>query len=73
MQAAAERRNQSANLTIAQCIRRSRDPYRASVASFNRRQITEKHKTFYFEDGSYLAFEISYAAVDDGMDWPIKA
>ncbi len=64
--AAAERRTTSANLTIAQCIRRSSDPYNASVAAFTRREVTDKRKVFYFEDGSFLCFEITYTAVDDG-------
>lgn len=66
--ATAERRKASANMTIAQCIRRSSDPYRASIESFTSRDASsDKRKVLYFEDGSFLCFEITYTAVDDGM------
>lgn len=54
--------------TIAQCIRRSSDPYRAAVTSFSRRDVPHggNKKIFYFEDGSFLTFEVSYTAIEDG-------
>lgn len=62
-----------AKLTIAQSIRRSADPYRASITSFIRREILRSDdgqsdkKIFHFEDGSFLSFEVSYIAVEDGI------
>ena len=59
-------------LTIAQSIRRSTDPYRASITSFSRREILRSDdgqsdkKVFHFEDGSFLTFEVSYTPVEDG-------
>jgi hypothetical protein len=56
-------------LTIAQSICRSSDPYRAAVASFARRDVPHgqsKH-IYYFEDRSFLIFEVSYTAVEDGV------
>lgn len=56
------------HLNIAQSIRRSSDPYRAAVASFTRRDCPHgqnKH-IYYFEDGSFLTFEVSYTAIEDG-------
>lgn len=58
--------------TIAQSIRRSNDPYRASVTSFIRREVIRSDgchhdkKIFHFEDGSFLTFEVTYTAVEDG-------
>lgn len=58
--------------TIAQSIRRSSDPYRASITSFIRREVIRSEggqndkKIFHFEDGSFLTFEVSYTAVEDG-------
>lgn len=56
------------NLTIAQSIRRSSDPHRAAITSFTRRDVPhgQNKQVFYFEDGSFLTFEISYMAVEDG-------
>lgn len=56
------------HLNIAQCIRRSSDPYHAAVTSFTRREVPHgsKHHVYYFEDGSFLTFEVSYMAVEDG-------
>lgn len=56
------------HLTIAQSIRRSSDPHRAAVTSFSRRDVphNSRHHTYYFEDGSFLTFEVSYMAVEDG-------
>ena len=54
--------------TIAQSIRKSSDPHHAAVTSFTRRDCPHgqnKH-TYYFEDGSFLTFEVSYTAVEDG-------
>ena len=59
-------------LTIAQSIRRSSDPYRASITSFIRREVIRSDdghhdkKIFHFEDGSFLTFEVTYTAVEDG-------
>ena len=67
-----ERRQNTASphphLTIAQSIRRSSDPYRAAVTSFSRRDVPHgsKHHVYYFEDGSFLTFEVSYMPVEDG-------
>jgi hypothetical protein len=58
--------------TIAQSIRRSSDPYRASITSFIRREVIRSEdgqsdkKIFHFEDGSFLTFMVSYAAIEDG-------
>lgn len=58
----------SPQLTIAQSIRRSSNPHHAAVTSFIRRECPHGHNihTYYFEDGSFLAFEVSYMAVEDG-------
>jgi len=55
-------------LTIAQSIRRSRNPHHAAITSFTRRECPHGQNihTYYFEDGSFLAFEVSYMAVEDG-------
>lgn len=55
-------------LTIAQSIRRSSNPHQAAITSFTRRECPHGHNihTYYFEDGSFLAFEVSYMAVEDG-------
>ena len=59
--------------TIAQSIRRSSDPYRASITSFSRREVIRSEdgrcdkKIFFFEDGSFLAFEVTYSAIEDGV------
>lgn len=63
-------------LTIAQQIRAMGNPYLRSIASPYqvRRQIIDSadhltdKKVFYFEDGSYLTFEVSYMAVEDGKE-----
>lgn len=58
--------------TIAQSIRRSSDPYRASITGFIRREVIRTDdghndkKIFHFEDGSSLTFEVIYTAVEDG-------
>lgn len=58
--------------TIAQSVRRSSDPYRASITSFVRREVIRSDdgqsdkKIFHFEDGSFLTFMVSYAAIEDG-------
>jgi len=57
-------------LTIAQSIRRSTDPHRAAITSFSRQEILRgqnKH-TYYFEDGSFLTFEVTFTAVEDGAE-----
>jgi hypothetical protein len=59
-------------LTIAQSIRRSSNPYRAAINSFSRREVIRSEdsgsdkKIFYFEDDSFLSFEVTYTAVEDG-------
>ena len=55
-------------LTIAQSIRRSSDPHHAAITSFTRRDCPhgQNKQTFYFEDGSFLTFEVSYTAIEDG-------
>jgi len=56
------------HLTIAQSIRRSSNPHHAAITSFTRRDCPHgqnKH-FYYFEDGSFLTFEVSYMAVEDG-------
>jgi len=68
-----DRRQQSKELvapqlTIAQSIRRSSNPHHAALTSFTRRDCPHgqnKH-IYYFEDGSFLTFEVSYMAVEDG-------
>jgi len=56
------------HMNIAQCIRRSSDPYRAAVKSFTRRDCPHNstRHVYYFEDGSFLTFEVSYMPVEDG-------
>lgn len=63
-----DRRQTTPRLTIAQSIRRSSDPYHAAIAAFSRRDIPHgsKHHTYYFEDESFLTFEVSYMPVEDG-------
>lgn len=59
-------------LTIAQSVRRSSDPYRASITGFIRREVIRSEdgcqdkKVFHFEDGSFVTFQVTYVAVDDG-------
>ena len=59
--------------TIAQSIRISSDPYRAAITSFSRREVIRSDdgqsdkKIFHFEDDSFLAFLVSYAAIEDGV------
>lgn len=61
-------------LTIAQSIRRSSNPYLAAVTANVLREVknSEGHlhdkKVFYFEDKSFLVFEVAYTAVEDGTD-----
>lgn len=58
--------------TIAQSIRRSSDPYRAAITAFIRREVIRSDdgqsdkKIFHFEDGLFLTFMVSYAAIEDG-------
>lgn len=55
------------HLTIAQSIRRSSDPHHAAVAAFTRRETPHPGlRIYYFEDGSFLSFEVNYVAVEDG-------
>lgn len=59
-------------MTEAQQIRKMDNPYLRAVARNVRRQIVDSgdhlhdKKIFHFEDGSFLAFEVSYTAVEDG-------
>lgn len=54
-------------LTIAQSIRRSSNPHHAAITSFTRREAPNHgQRIYYFEDGSFLTFEVSYMAVEDG-------
>jgi hypothetical protein len=55
-------------LTIAQSIRRSSDPHHAAVTSFSRQEVMRGHgkHVYYFEDRSFLIFEVAYTAVEDG-------
>lgn len=61
-------------LTIAQSIRRSKDAYRACITSFIRREVIRSDdgqsdkKVFHFEDGSALAFMVTYAAIEDWQE-----
>lgn len=61
-------------LTEAQQIRASANPYKQSVARCAYRNLIDSDdhlsdkKVFHFEDGSFLTFEVSYAAVEDGSD-----
>lgn len=55
------------HLTIAQSIRRSSNPHHAAITSFTRREAPNHgQRIYYFEDGSFLTFEVSYMAVEDG-------
>lgn len=55
-------------LTIAQSIRRSSDPHHAAIVSFSRQEILrgQNMHVYHFEDESFLTFEVSYLAVEDG-------
>jgi hypothetical protein len=60
--------NEPTHLTIAQSIRRSSNPHHAAITSFSRQEILRcqnKH-VYYFEDGSFLTFHVTYSAIDDG-------
>lgn len=65
---------EAVKLTIAQSIRRSSNPYLAAVTANVLREVknSEGHlhdkKVFYFEDKSFLVFEVAYTAVEDGTD-----
>lgn len=65
-----ERRQNTASgpMTIAQSIRRSSDPHHAAVTSFSRQEVLrgQGRHVYYFEDGSFLMFEVTYTAIDDG-------
>lgn len=58
--------------TRAQKARTSENPYLSAVASCIRREVlpSENHlndrKVFHFDDGSFLAFSVSYSAIEDG-------
>lgn len=62
-----ERRQNTPRLTIAQSIRRSSDPYHAASVSNSRLDAPHdsKFRTYYFEDESFLTFEVSYTPVED--------
>jgi len=57
------------NLTIAESIKRSSDPHHAAVVAFSRQEYTPNSgsKTYFFEDGSYLVFAITYTAAETGV------
>lgn len=60
------------SLTEAQRIRAMSNPYLSAVARNIHREIKDSidhlrdKKIFHFEDGSFLTFEVSYMAIDDG-------
>lgn len=55
------------HLTIAKSIRCSSNPHHAAMTSFTRRDAPHDYlRIYYFEDGSFLAFEVSYLPVEDG-------
>lgn len=60
--ALATGREPSQKMTIAQCVARSSDPYQASIRDFSYRGVdaVERTKTFHFEDGSELVFDVTY-------------
>ncbi len=62
-----DRRTEKANLTIAQCIQRSSNPIQGSIASFKRREISLNEKTFFFEDGSFIKFNVTYTVSGTGV------
>lgn len=61
-------------VTKAQTIRQSANPYLGAVAQNVYREVkgSEDHladkKVFYFDDGSFLTFEVAYLAVEDGIE-----
>lgn len=61
-----DRRTEKANLTIAQCVQRSSNPIQASIASFKRRDISLNEKTYFFEDGSFIKFNVTYTVSGTG-------
>jgi hypothetical protein len=73
MARAAKKTQQPAEpITEAQRVRAMPNPYLAAVARQIRRELigSKDHlhdkKIFHFEDGSFLTFEVSYMAVEDG-------
>jgi hypothetical protein len=54
--------------TIAQSIRCSRNPHLAASTSFSRQEILRDKNIliYHFEDESFLSFEVTYTAVEDG-------
>ena len=57
-------------LTIAQSIRRSSNPHHAAVTSFSRQEVMRGHgkHVYFFEDRSFLIFEVTYTAIEDGSE-----
>ena len=59
-------------MTIAQDIRKSTNPYQSAIGQFVYRDVIHTidgeadQKIFYFEDESYLVFEVIYMPVEDG-------
>lgn len=62
-----DRRTEKSNLTIAQCVQRSSNPIQAAIASFSRREIGLHEKTYFFEDGSFIKFNITYTVSGTGV------
>lgn len=58
--------------TIAEQVQRAPNPYKAAIARLIRRELinSEDHqgdkKIIHFEDGSFIAFAVSYAPVELG-------
>lgn len=54
--------------TIAQSIRCSGNPHLAASTSFSRQEILRDKNIhiYHFEDESFLSFEVTYTAVEDG-------
>lgn len=62
-----DQRTEKANLTIAQCVQRSSNPVQASIASFKRRDVSLHEKTYFFEDDSFIKFNITYTVSGTGV------
>lgn len=62
-----DRRTEKTNLTIAQCIQRSSNPIQASIASFVDRNVQLHEKTYFFEDGSFIKFNVTYTVSGTGV------
>lgn len=64
----------AAHKTEAQKARESANPYLTAIKTQVLREVQTSadhltdRKIFYFADKSFLVFEVSYAAVEDGID-----